>query len=263
MYNIIPLIIILICLAIILAIILKKLPLLTSFDTSEIPEEKQSETKEKIMNERLKRKAKFVYGKVTPFGQLIVNFWQRKSGAAIAKLKDLEEQYKKKTTKETVVTKEEFENLENRIGQLLAEAENLTAKEEYSEAEKKYIEIISIDAKSAKAYHGLGQLYFLMKNNDEAIQTLEHILKLNSKDAQAYFELAEIFVKLEKYDKALKNLDKALKFEPNNPKYLDLSVSVNIARKDKKGAREALARLSKVNPENQKIGEFDSQIKEL
>jgi biopolymer transport protein ExbD len=79
MYNIIPLIIILICLAIILAIILKKLPLLTSFDTSEIPAEKQSETKEKIMNERLKRKAKFFYGKVTPFGQLIVNFWQRKS----------------------------------------------------------------------------------------------------------------------------------------------------------------------------------------
>lgn len=296
MYNIIPLIIILICLAIILAIVFKKLPFLSTFDVSEMPKEKASEAKEKIINERLKRKVKFFSEKISPWTKVLANLGQRKIKSAHDKLKELEEKYKKKTPKEALVTKEDFEDFEKEIDKLFREAKELTDKEEYDEAEKKYIEIIGLDSKNIEAYRGLGNLYFLQRNYEDAKQTFAHILKLNKADDHAYarlgkiaeqegdfdqakqdllksldistapihfFELAEVCFKMEEYKEALVNLNKALKIEPNNPKYLDLLLTISIIIKDKKKATATLAKLRETNPENKKIEEFEQQIEEL
>jgi tetratricopeptide (TPR) repeat protein len=296
MYNIIPLILILVCLAIILIIVLKKLPFLATFDVDKMPKEKSLETKEKIIDERVKRKFKFFYEKISPLFKIISNLGQRKIKQAQDKLKNLEEKYKNKKPKEALITKEEFEGFEKELSQLLIEAKELVDREEYAEAEKKYIEIIGLDAKNIEAYRGLGNLYFLQKNYEDAKQTFSHILKLNKMDDKAYaklgkiaeqegnfdkakkdllrsidieaapihyFELAEVCFKMEKYKEALSNLNKALKIEPNNPKYLDLLVTVSIIIKDKNKSTEALNRLKEVNPENKKIEEFEEQINEL
>lgn len=263
MYNIIALIVILICLALILVIVYKKLPLLANFDVGSIPEEKAAETKTKIMEERMARKAKVIYLKITPFFKIIFNFCQRKFKVLAEKIKAWEEKYKTKPTKEALVTKEEFQSTENKIENLLKEAQDLINREFYEEAEKKYLEILSLEQKNIEAYRGLGNIYFLQKQYEEAKQTFNHILKLNKTDSFANFELAEVFAKTENYDEAILNLEKALKLEPNNPKYLDLLITISLIIKDKNLARQSLERLKEANPDNGKIEEFQAKIKEL
>ena len=263
MFNIISLVIILVSLGIILAIVVKKLPLLASFDVSENPEEKAAETKDKIMEQRLKRKAKFFLNKFMPYGKLLKGGLKERAESLLDKFKGLEEKYKKKVKKDVLVTKEEHEDFEQSIDTLLKEADQLTDKEEYEEAEKKYIEILSMDAKNTEAYYGLGWLYFLQRSYEEAKQTYAHILKLDKDNDKAFFALAEVCERIEDFDQAISFLEKALKIEPNNPKYLDLLVKLNIDIKKKEQAKEALKKLKEVNPENQKIKEFEGQIKEL
>ncbi|HDQ23051.1 MAG TPA: tetratricopeptide repeat protein [Candidatus Uhrbacteria bacterium] len=263
MYNILALIIILICLGIILAIVVRKMPILASFDVNEIPEEKNAKTKDKIIGERLQRKAKFLLSKVSPAFKKATSFSQLKIKSINEKLKELEEKYRKRIPKEDLVTKEDFEKFEKNIDSLLAEAESFADKDDYEEAEKKYIEIIGLDSRNIEAYHGLGDVYFMRKNYDEARQTFEHILKLNKIDGKAFFKLAELYCQLENYEHAMVDLAKALEIEPNNPKYLDLLVKICIILKDKKKAKEALLKLREVNPENKKIADFEIDIKKL
>jgi len=294
MYNIIPLIIILFCLVVILAIVFKKLPLLANFDIGSIPQEKEADTKTKIMEERLQRKAKFILSNIKPYFKHLVKDIKKQYDATYAKLKDMEEKYKAKPEVKTIVTKKEFDDFEKKKDNILKQAEELIDKEEYEEAEKKYIEIISSDPKNVEAYRGLGNLYFLQDNYEDAKQTFEHILKINKEDDLAYaklgaiavesgdlkdakdsllksikiqnkaihyFELAEVCYKLEEYEDAIKNLDNALEIEPNNPKYLDFLITVSIAVKDKERSNAALSKLKEVNPDNKKIEEFDAEIK--
>jgi tetratricopeptide (TPR) repeat protein len=296
MYNIIPLIIILCCLAVIIFIISKKLPLLATFDVGSIPEEKEAETKQKIMEKRLERKAKVFYNRVSPIFKIIGNFFTRKFKDLSDALKDLEEKYKKKAKKEILVTKEEFIGQEKKLESLQKESEDLLAKDEFIAAEKKYIEMISLDPKNINAYRGLGNLYIAQKNYSDAKQTFEYILKLNKLDDEAYaglgkiaeetgdyetakedfiksidikntaihyFELAEVCLRMENHKEAVDNLEKAIEFEPNNPKYLDLLLTISINLKDSGRAFSLLKRLKEVNPENQKIPEFEKDLNNL
>ncbi|MCX6743398.1 MAG: hypothetical protein NT116_04145 [Candidatus Parcubacteria bacterium] len=59
------------------------------------------------------------------------------------------------------------------------------------------------------------------------------------------------------------NLEKALGLEPNNPKYLDLLITISLIIKYKNLAKQSLERLKEANPDNAKIEEFQAQIKEL
>jgi len=210
MYNIISLVIILVSLAIILAIVIKKLPLLASFDVSENPEEKAAETKDKIMEQRLKRKAKFFLDKFMPYAKHLKGGLKEMAESLRDKFKGLEEQYKKKSKKEVLVTKEDHENFEQSVDSLLKEAEQLTDKEEYDEAEKKYIEILGMDAQNTEVYHGLGWLYFLQRSYEEAKQTFEHILKIDKENDKAYFASAEVCERTEDFEQPISFLEKAL-----------------------------------------------------
>jgi len=263
MYNIIPFIIILVCLAVILSIVIKKLPLLAAFDINSIPEEKESQTRKKIMEERLERKAKVFYGKIKPFVKLVANFLQRKYKSLQEGIVKLEEKYKSKAQKEILVTKEEFQNSEKKMENLLAEGGDLAKKENFEEAEKKYLDILNLDPKNIAAYRGLGEIYFSQRQYEEAIQTFMHILKISKDDVPAFFQLAEIYYKLENFDKALVYSNKALSNSPKNPKYLDLLLNICIVTKNKDLAITTLAKFKEVNPENAKIAEFENKIKEL
>lgn len=296
MYNIIPIIIIIISIAVIIYIIVRKLPFLANFEVDKMPTEIESETKTKIVEQRLERKARSALGKISPVVSKISQFGQEKFKKVYENLKNLENQYKKKPKKQEIATQQEYEDYEKKLDEMLKSAEDLIEQEKYEEAEKRYIEIIGIDPKSTEAFRGLGNLYLLMKNYDDAKQTFEHILKINEMDDWAYarlskvaqeqgdlskakdnikksleikntaihyFELAEVNNKLEEYDEALNNLQQALDIEPNNPKYLDLFITIAIKSKHKKSAANALEHLKEINPDNQKIEEFEAEIKEL
>src|SRR3990167_8649123 len=152
MYNIIPLILILISFGIIIFIVIKKFPALANLDIENMPAEKEAKFKERIIGNRLKRNLVKWNSKVSrvvkPVGEASGDLakWVNK------RLVELRDSYKKEL---------EINNLDlnNKTNQLFREAEDLVKKEESGEAEKKLIEIIGLDNRNIKAFRMLGDLY--------------------------------------------------------------------------------------------------------
>jgi len=286
MYNIIPLLLILISLSVIIVIVSRKFSVLASLDVDSIPAEKEAKFKERIISNRLKRNiikwtAKFS-SVLAPLGRSVGEFFT-------SKLRQLLEDKDNYRAPESLAA-------EQTIAQLFAQAEEFKKRDDLSAAEKKYIEIISFDSKNIKAFKELGQIYFAKKELEEAKQTFEHILKLkqdediygqlaqiakakgdlsqardeylksiqlNKQNAETHFNLSEVYRAMNKGREALASLKKALKLEPANPRYLDTMLEISIIIKDKAQALDAYDKLQKANPENNKLAEFKRQIDEL
>lgn len=286
MFNIIPLILILISLGVIILIVVKKFPVLANLDVESIQAEREAKFKERIISNRLKRNFFKYYAKIVratkPIGQAIGNFfkWGQK------KLVEFKKNYAKEE-----VTKGEIKHT---INKLFSEVKELIEKEELEQAEDKLIEIIGLDSQNIKAFKSLGDFYFDRKDYHEAKQTFEHVLKLleresdiysptvqaaenggeglteeedardiDSQLASVYFDLAIVDKATDNFDGALASINKAFKLEPNNPRYLDTKLEISIIKKDRISALEAYDNLVKVNPENQKLADFKEQIDEL
>lgn len=286
MFNIIPLILILISLGIIIVIVVRKFSVLANLDIENIQAEKEAKFKEQIISNRLKRNFFKYYSKiiraVRPIFQAAGVFfmWIYK------KLVEFKEGYESEEVPEG--------ESQQAITKLFNEAEELIKKEELEQAEDKLVEIVSLDSKNIKAFRELGRLYFERKDYHEAEQTFTHALKLIEKESDIYkvkakfseeseegkieekddrdinsqlasicFDLALVDKFTDNFDGALANINKAFRLEPNNPRYLDTKLEISIIKKDKVSALDAYDRLVEVNPENQKLADFKKQISEL
>lgn len=284
-YNIIPLIIIIVCLAGILIIIIKKFPNLTAIDVNTIPSEKEKEKKDEIIKKRFNRVLlewkNTINPLIRPIGKWLKVFFKK----IYEKIIDLEKAIEKKT----VLSEEEKKDLAVKIKKMLEEALELVKAGNFSEAEKKYIEIISWDSKSIEAYKALADLYYSQKEYHQAKETLEYVLRLEIAEAKTskkrkliesgeispsavsttsdiatyYFYLGEVNLALKDYETAFKNFKKAVDLEENNPKYLDMLIEVSIIKQNKLMALETLKKLKSVNPDNQKLKEFEERIREF
>ncbi len=148
------------------------------------------------------------------------------------------------------------------IHRLTEEAKALLEKDEVIPAEKKYIDIISHNAKSVDAYEGLGNLYLSQGQFDQARETLQFALRLSPNDASVLVSLAELEMKLDQPKAALGHMHKAIQKRSKNPKYLDLYIEISLKAGSLKDAQEGSKRLKEVNPENQKIQDFEARFKE-
>lgn len=276
MFDIIPLILILVSLTIIISIVVKKFSILVSLDVDSMQAEREARFKEQIISNRLKRNYLRYYTRVVkliqPVGQALGDFfrWLHKS------LIDFKENYNKEKIAEV--------DIDQTIEKLFLETEELIKNEDLDSAEKKFIDIIGLDSKNIRAFRGLGDLYFLRKNFNEAKQTFEHALKLLQKDSvetgnyiesgestedinsqitDIYYDIALVCKEIGVLSDALGSIDKALEIEPNNPRYLDTKLEISIIKKDKGAALSAYEKLKEANPENQKLDEFKQQIDEI
>lgn len=261
MWTFIFLSIIIAAFGVILFIVLRKFPYLAAIDTSTIPKEKQAKVKEQILLDRMQRKTKTwweknITSRTHPFSQRL-NVWMQK---AYSRLQEMEKQYKK-TLKEQV--KESGEDIEVRIEQLLREARDFVKEEKYADAEKRYIEIISLDVKNSDAYMGLGDLYFRNKDYAQARETLEHLVKIAPETPGASLELARAYKALENLEKALENAKKAAESEPNHPKTLDFLLEIAILSHNRPLAEETLGKLKEANPENEKLAALEEEVRAM
>ena len=256
MYNIIPLLLILISLSVIIVIVSRKFSVLAALDVASIPAEKEAKFKERIISNRLKRN--------------IIKYWA-KASRALTPLGRLAGGYLKSRLHKLYQAKNVYQANQRvdgpeTINQLFSQAEELKKRDDLDSAEKKYIEIIGLDSKNIKAFKELGRVYFEKKEFEEAKQTFEHILKLKEDDEDIYdihFSLAEVYRAMGKLPEAARALKKALKIEPLNPRYLDIMLEISIIIKDKALALDTYEKLLKANPENNKLEEFKRQIDEL
>lgn len=152
---------------------------------------------------------------------------------------------------------------ERRVREIMDAADNLLKNGKVSEAEAKYIEVISMNPKYVKAYESLGRLYMRERQWKEAEETFSFLLKLDSKDASVLANLGELATARGDMKMALNRFQSAVELKPANPKYLDLLLEGAITAGDRDVARETFARLKEVNPENQKLAEFETRIREM
>ena len=134
MFNIIPLVLILISLAVIISIIIRKFPVLANLNIDSIQAEREAKFKEQIIGNRLKRNFFRYYNQVMRFARPV--------GAKISEL--LKWGYDKLIEFKDNYNKEEAAvvDADETVKKLFVETEDLLKKEDFETAEKKLIEII-------------------------------------------------------------------------------------------------------------------------
>ncbi|MFH1207820.1 MAG: tetratricopeptide repeat protein [Patescibacteria group bacterium] len=278
------------CLSIVIYIVSKKFPVISAIDIQKLSKHKQDKVKSDLMGVRLKRKLDILN---------IKKFFSPSNGESVKVpmvqkmrnfLKELEHRYQKK------VSEAEVEELpvEKKKSILLAEAEVLVGKDQDTEAEQKYIEAISLDARFKEAYQGLADLYLKKKDYDHAKEIFKYLIKINATDDAGFehlgqiaksqgdlaeaekdylqsislnnrvagyqADLAEVYQAKGEHGKALEHFQEALKLEPHNPKFLDLAISTAITLNNTEVANEYYAKLKEVNPDNIKLKEYQKAL---
>jgi len=268
MLTIVSIVLILICLAVILAIVVKKFPALAILDINNLPGEKEAKFKEQIIKQRVDRDLAKLSGSL---GRI----WLFFNKQTVDFLKKWQLRLKKVKLNYRLGKRLPWAEKQKIIRGLFLEIDELLKQDNRPLAEEKLIEIIGLDQKNFSAFFKLGELYRLQKKWIEARQTYTHTLKLLRQNKRTevtatdinpqeiYFSLAELEKEADNLEAALENISEALELEPNNPRYLDLILDLSIIKKDKESATVYLERLVSVNPENQKLGEWKSKIENL
>ncbi len=176
-------------------------------------------------------------------------------------LVELEQRYRKSVEALKLTGPQKVE----RITKMLDQADEEMAKEEWSQAEAKLIEVLTLQKTHLRAYEGLAEVYWNMGKWKEAMETYKFVARLLQEKTPIgyYYRWAEAAKSCERYSQAIKALSKALELEPNNPRTLDLLTENAILDANLALAKESLEKLRVANPENQKIVDFEKRIQEL
>ncbi len=276
---IIPFIIFIIAAIVILVVIIRHFPQAASIDVESLPAEQEAAMKAALMEKRLKRKILEFKNKLVPvfrkFGQYFKSLWTRVN----SRVEQMEQKYRPKAHTLSTVNQQD---IKPKIRTLLDEAHAYAEKEEYQDAERKYIEALSWDHKNLDAFFGLGEVYFEQKSHKQAKETFMHLLKLVSTQEsgeeqmspfsnplteaqinEVYYDYAICLQLQGDLDGAVEQLQILIKRDEKSPKFLDKLVELSILVKDRSTAFRTLDKLKEVNPENNKIAEFEEKIKEL
>ena len=247
------------CVVVVLWLAVKKLPQVRVVDPASSKEAKAKEAKYVMLRKRFERigserAASLKRNVLVPLGTGMQNIVRRVAG----KLTAIERTYAKRQ-------KGGGEALHNPevLRALVREAEELADEGRYDAAEKKLIEVVSHDPKNVSAYEHLGRLYLMNKDYAGARETFAFLARLAPRDASVLASLGEVAEAEGKTADALRHYKDALDISPNNPKYIDFYIHAVIAEGDVHEATSALEHLREVNPENNKIAEFEEAIEEL
>lgn len=260
-FYIIPAGVIFVSLAAIGVVVARKFSLLKTIDITRIPKLRQTLLKRDITEQRLLRTVsgarKNVRKAAGPFISTIIHF----ARAMHARLLEKERYYRERAQGKIAPTAATAST--EQIRKLVEDGEVALKEGDYAIAEKKFIEVISLDHTNVDAYHGLGEVYLDQGNEEFALKSIDHALKLDPENAELFNDMGSIYEKQGVVKKARQYVDRAVKKEPNNPKYLDHLIAVSIACKDRYAAHTAWKKLKEVNPENTKLQEYEKQIEEM
>ena len=278
----------------IIFIIIKKIPKLVNVNLDNLPDFRTKIKKEEILKQRIRNRLNKIlkYSKelLLPLNDNIKDYLKD----YYQKLKKIEEDLKSKSYEKLNSSLSKSKLIDN----LIREAKESIAEEDYKEAESKLLDALKIDPHNQEVYKILADVYTEQKEYEEAKETLEYLLKLThnnkaavfsslanlakergnlkeaeeeylksislSSDNYIYFiSLAEVYLELEEYKYALETAQRALILANNNPKILDFLINVSIIIQDKELASKYLDKLKEVNIDNKKIGYFNEKIDNL
>jgi len=294
-YSIIPFFFIIIPLAVIVIVIVRKFPQLALMDVENLPEVKVGKKKNEVLKRRALARADKAQQAWRKRWQPILRqlkHLQSKFRGYVAGIERrlLEEQRKYRRARPQRATAADKFNAQN----LVQAADQVRGESDLEEAEKKYLTAVRLDPKNVDAYRGLAEVYRQQQQWEQAKETYNFILQLDPGDgetlmklaemaeeagdtrtaidyyqkavllddhyAQRFVKLAELLIKMEQFETALEAIRQAVELEPQNPKYLDRWAEISILSGHKDEAEAAYQRLRMVNPENQKLAAFRERI---
>jgi tetratricopeptide (TPR) repeat protein len=86
-----------------------------------------------------------------------------------------------------------------------------------AEAITDYRKAIELDNTFAKAYHNMGNVYYILLDYDNALKNFNKAIELSPKDSEPYSSRGAMYYALKKYKDALRDLDKAIELDPTHP----------------------------------------------
>lgn len=238
----------------------KKMPELKRIDVDSLKQEQERLVKNRILKQRLERIQSSKLGGVEKAARKAGTEISRQGRRLVQRLYKME-QYYQKLQKDSGQENDQYGK--EVIKRLMDEADEFIKQDEFIPAEKKYIEIISHNPKCVEAYEGLGNMYIKNKQYDQARETLKFALRLDEEDASVNMSLAELELALGNAKEALPIAKKAVEIRKRNPKYVDIYITVALAAKATEDIEKGIRLMKEVNPENRKIEEFESKLKEL
>jgi tetratricopeptide (TPR) repeat protein len=234
-------------------------PQLESLDIESLPETRDIQTKNSILEERLKRKLQTSSRAAWNFLRPVLVMIKKTTRQLYHLLLEKERTLREASEKIKFHKKAQSEQQEV----ISAKLEEEVATDNEQELEQKYLEILSLDPKNTAAYEGLAELYYDQKDFLHAREIYEHVMKLAGETIDHLVDVARCLRYEEQYKKAFKILEKALKLEPKNPKIIDKLVDVAIKMQDRVMAKNYLKLLRQVNPENKKLEDLKIRISKL
>lgn len=232
----------------------RKAPQLSIVDPHSSKESKTREKKKALLEERMTRQAeekmRAAWHGLRPAVRAFRDGFRRVAG----KLTAIERRYVERQRAGAIDATE--------LRRMIDEAKEQIAAGRYDVAEKGLIAVVSHDPKNAVAYETLGRLYLAQKQYAEAKEALEFLLTIAPHDASVLAALGEVFEAEGDVKNAFLYYGKAKEASPNNPKYLDFYIHAAIDARDFLEAQRAVDHLREVNPDNQKIPEFEEMIAE-
>lgn len=113
----------------------------------------------------------------------------------------------------------------------LEQGEAELQKENFAEAERKFIKVLEKDPKSEAAYLGLGKLYLAQKKFEEAAQTYKFLVKHFPANDSYYASLGQALHGQKLYERAVEAYEKAIELSPANAKrYANLGLTLEAQR---------------------------------
>lgn len=265
-----PLSVLVLSLIILVIIFIRKFPDLVLVDVNSIPEEREKQLKDKLLADRLQRRAGGFFGRFLKVFEIIGGFFGAILKTLRHKIQEWEHRYRfryKPVVKDA--------DMKDKINVLLEKGGQLFDNDKYEESERVFLEVINLDKYNVEAYRGLGRLYYRLKEYQQAKDIFQFALKLcleNKKNsiavddcdiAQIAYHLGLVCKSLDDIRGSINYFKQALEKEENSPKYLDALLEVALLAENKKLAQETFDKLKEVNPQNTKLEELQGQINDL
>lgn len=110
-------------------------------------------------------------------------------------------------------------------------------------AEQSFINAVKKDPGSESAFAMLGRLYLAQNKTKEAVETFKYLIKHHPERAQYSASLGEAYYNQHKHDKAIAAFERAVELEPANPKHF---LSLGRTLEDKNHLEEAILNYRRV-----------------
>ena len=210
--------------------------------------------KTQIIHLRFNRVWKENVSSVAAFFNPLVSVIHQVFLKALHHVQEIERHYHWKKGLPAPMSKDEIQKAVWEAGEMVNQGQK-------EQAEKKFMEVIKLDHRNSVAYKGLAELYWQQKDYQLAKSTFEHILKINHDDPEIYWKLGSLAWEQSQGELALTRFSRAYELAANNPKYIDSLLELSLALGKKDNLWKLVAKLKEVNPENQKLANFEERIR--